>query len=52
MHSYQVLITLADGGLAVMSGKFATDWEAIDMAHFVYEEEGVLAAVPRRQEWV
>lgn len=50
MRSYQVLITLANGGAAVMTGMFPTDWAAIDMAHFVYEEEGVLAAVPRRKE--
>lgn len=50
MRSYQIFITLANGRYAVMTGMFLTDWAAIAMAQLVYEEEGVLAAVPRRKE--
>lgn len=49
MRHILVLITLADRSLVVMSGLFPTEWAAIDMAHEVYEEEGVLSAVPRVQ---
>lgn len=51
MRSYQVLITLGNRRLAVMSGIFASDCAAIDMAFAMYEDEGVLAAVPRRKEF-
>lgn len=50
MHSYQVLITLGNRQRAVMSGIFSSDCDAIDMAFLIYEDEGVLAAVPRRRE--
>lgn len=50
MRAYQVLITFADKRRAVMSGVFANDWKAIDMAYQIYDEETVVAAVPRRQE--
>lgn len=49
MHRYQVLITLGNKQLAVMSGIFSSDCAAIDMAFLMYEDEGVLAAVPRRE---
>lgn len=50
MHRYQVLITLGNRQRAVMSGIFRNDWAAIDMAYEMFDEEEVLAAVPRRQE--
>lgn len=50
MRPYQVLITFDDGRSAVMSGVFASDWQAIDMAYCMYDEETVRAAVPRRKE--
>lgn len=50
MHRYQVLITLGNRQRAVMSGIFQSDYAAIAMAFLMFDEEGVLAAVPRRQE--
>jgi hypothetical protein len=50
MRHIVVLITLVNRSRVVMSGLFPTEWAAIDMAHEIYEEEGVLSAVPRAQE--
>lgn len=49
MRSYLILITLTDGRQAVMTGIFPTDWAAIDNAYEMFDDELVLAAVPRRQ---
>lgn len=49
MRHIIVLITLGDRRQAVLSGLFPTEWAAIDMAYEVFEEDGVLSAVPRVQ---
>ena len=49
MRRYLILITLDGGRRAVMTGIFTTDWAAIDNAYEVFDDEQVLAAVPRRQ---
>ena len=48
MRSYLILLTMGDGRRAVMRGMFATDWAAIDNAYEAFDDELVLAAVPRR----
>ena len=50
MRRYQVLITFDDGRRGVLSGLFASDWQAIDMVYRAFDDEMVLAAVPRRLE--
>lgn len=49
MRHILVLITLADRRCAILSGLFPTEWAAIDMAHAIFEEDGVLSAVPQVQ---
>ena len=50
MRRYQVMITFDDGRRGVLSGLFASDWQAIDMVYRAFDDEMVLAAVPRRLE--
>ena len=50
MRPYVVYIRMDDGARAVMSGKFPTDWAAIDTAWDLFENATMV--IPRRKECV